>query len=75
MARQLSVAIVRAGIGGLAAAATLLRAAREVNVYEQAHRFTRLDGGIQQSPTRRAYCVNWGLSHICGVSDSVRHNY
>jgi 6-hydroxynicotinate 3-monooxygenase len=47
---QLSVAIVGAGIGGLAAAACLRRVGVAVTVYEQAHRFARVGAGIQQSP-------------------------
>jgi salicylate hydroxylase/6-hydroxynicotinate 3-monooxygenase len=44
---KLSVAIVGAGMGGLATAAALHRAGIGVNVYEQASRFTRLGAGIQ----------------------------
>ena len=47
---KLSVAIVGAGIGGLAAAACLRRVGVDVTVYEQAQRFKRLGAGIQQSP-------------------------
>ena len=47
---KLSVAIVGAGIGGLAAAACLRRVGIDVTVYEQAQRFTRVGAGIQQSP-------------------------
>jgi len=47
---RLSVAIVGAGIGGLAAAACLRRAGIDVTVYEQAQRFARVGAGIQQSP-------------------------
>jgi salicylate hydroxylase/6-hydroxynicotinate 3-monooxygenase len=43
----LSVAIIGAGIGGLAAAATLRRAGRAVHVFEQASRFSRIGAGIQ----------------------------
>ena len=51
MAQQkLSIAIVGAGMGGLAAAATLRRAGIEVNVYEQAHQFVRIGAGIQMLP-------------------------
>jgi salicylate hydroxylase/6-hydroxynicotinate 3-monooxygenase len=46
----LSIAIVGAGIGGLAAAATLRRVGHDVRVYEQAHAFARIGAGIQQSP-------------------------
>jgi 6-hydroxynicotinate 3-monooxygenase len=47
---KLSVAIVGAGIGGLAAAACLRRVGIDVTVYEQAQRFSRIGAGIQQSP-------------------------
>jgi 2-polyprenyl-6-methoxyphenol hydroxylase-like FAD-dependent oxidoreductase len=45
-----SFAIVGAGIGGLAAAATLRRAGFAVRVYEQAARFARIGAGIQMMP-------------------------
>jgi salicylate hydroxylase/6-hydroxynicotinate 3-monooxygenase len=44
------VAIIGAGIGGLAAAACLRRVGVPVRVYEQARGFTRLGAGIQQAP-------------------------
>ncbi len=44
---KLHIAIVGAGMGGLAAAAALLKAGIEVTVYEQARQFTRLGAGIQ----------------------------
>jgi salicylate hydroxylase/6-hydroxynicotinate 3-monooxygenase len=44
---RLKVAIVGAGMGGLAAAAALRKAVCEVTVYEQARQFTRLGAGIQ----------------------------
>jgi 6-hydroxynicotinate 3-monooxygenase len=47
---KLSVAIVGAGIGGLAAAACLRRIGVDVTIYEQAQRFARVGAGIQQSP-------------------------
>jgi salicylate hydroxylase/6-hydroxynicotinate 3-monooxygenase len=43
----LSVAIVGAGVGGLAAAAALARGGCRVTVFEQARRFARLGAGIQ----------------------------
>jgi len=46
----LSIAIVGAGIGGLAAASLLLKRGFHVTVYEQATRFARVGAGIQQSP-------------------------
>ena len=46
----MKIAIVGAGIGGLAAAALLQRAGHDVNVYEQAPRFARVGAGIQMAP-------------------------
>ena len=47
---KLSIAIVGAGMGGLAVAATLRRAGIAVQVYEQAPRFARIGAGIQMMP-------------------------
>jgi salicylate hydroxylase/6-hydroxynicotinate 3-monooxygenase len=47
MTRPLSIAIVGAGMGGLASAAALRRVGIGVTVYEQATQFTRLGAGIQ----------------------------
>jgi 2-polyprenyl-6-methoxyphenol hydroxylase-like FAD-dependent oxidoreductase len=47
---QLSIAIVGAGMGGLAVAATLRRAGIAVQIYEQAPRFARIGAGIQMMP-------------------------
>jgi 2-polyprenyl-6-methoxyphenol hydroxylase-like FAD-dependent oxidoreductase len=45
-----SFAVVGAGMGGLAVAATLRRAGNNVQVYEQARQFTRIGAGIQMLP-------------------------
>jgi NADPH-dependent 2,4-dienoyl-CoA reductase/sulfur reductase-like enzyme len=46
--RDLSqIAIIGAGMGGLASAAALRRVGIDVTVYEQASQFTRLGAGIQ----------------------------
>ncbi len=50
MVRQLRIAIIGAGIGGLTAAACLRRVGIDVRIYEQARGFTRLGAGIQQAP-------------------------
>jgi salicylate hydroxylase/6-hydroxynicotinate 3-monooxygenase len=48
--KKLSLAIVGAGMGGLAAAATLRHFGMNVEVYEQARRFARIGAGIQMMP-------------------------
>ena len=64
--RQRSIAIVGAGMGGLAAAATLTRIGMKVDVYEQAARFARVGAGIQMMPNSMK--VLRGI----GVEDSLR---
>ena len=48
--KKLSIAIVGAGIGGLAVAAALRKVGIDATVYEQADAFARVGAGIQQSP-------------------------
>ncbi|MCT7376681.1 FAD-dependent monooxygenase [Chelativorans salis] len=48
--KKLSIAVVGAGMGGLAVAATLRQVGVEVNVYEQAEQFLRVGAGIQMLP-------------------------
>ena len=50
MAKKLSVAVVGAGMGGLAAATTLRQVGIDVQVYDQAQRFSRIGAGIQMLP-------------------------
>jgi salicylate hydroxylase/6-hydroxynicotinate 3-monooxygenase len=50
MKTPLSIAVVGAGIGGLALAAFLKRAGHNVQVYEQARGFERVGAGIQMAP-------------------------
>ena len=45
-----SVAVIGAGMGGLAAAATLRQIGVDVQVYEQARQFGRVGAGIQMMP-------------------------
>jgi salicylate hydroxylase/6-hydroxynicotinate 3-monooxygenase len=61
-----SVAIVGAGMGGLAAACTLLRVGFDAQIYEQAPYFERLGAGIQLMPNAMKV-----LRRI-GVEDKVR---
>ena len=62
----MQIAIIGAGIGGLASAALLTRAGHEVRVYEQAPRFARVGAGIQMAPN--AVKVLRGL----GIEERVR---
>jgi salicylate hydroxylase/6-hydroxynicotinate 3-monooxygenase len=48
--RKPEIAIVGAGMGGMAVAATLIREGFAVQVYEQASRFARIGAGIQMMP-------------------------
>jgi 2-polyprenyl-6-methoxyphenol hydroxylase-like FAD-dependent oxidoreductase len=50
MKKKFTVAVVGAGMGGLAVAATLRRVGIDVQVYEQAVRFARIGAGIQMMP-------------------------
>ncbi len=54
-----SIAIIGAGIGGLALAAALRQAGIDSTIYEQAETFARVGAGIQQSPN--AMKVHRGL--------------
>ncbi|MDB5651974.1 MAG: hypothetical protein JWL62_3494 [Hyphomicrobiales bacterium] len=59
--QKLSVAIIGAGMGGLAAAATLRSVGIDVQVYEQAQAFSRLGAGIQQGPNSVKVLRHMGL--------------
>lgn len=59
MKKKPAIAIVGAGMGGLAAAASLRRIGIDVSVFEQASRFSRVGAGIQVSPN--AFRVLRGL--------------
>ena len=61
-----SIAIVGAGMGGLAAAATLRGIGMHVDVYEQAPRFARIGAGIQMMPN------SMKVLRRIGVEDSLR---
>jgi salicylate hydroxylase/6-hydroxynicotinate 3-monooxygenase len=50
MSSKPEIAVVGAGMGGLAVAATLRRSGFAVQVYEQAGRFARIGAGIQMMP-------------------------
>jgi salicylate hydroxylase/6-hydroxynicotinate 3-monooxygenase len=64
--KKLSVAVVGAGMGGLAVAATLRRVGIDVQVYEQASRFARIGAGIQMMPN------SMKVLHGIGIEDRLR---
>jgi 2-polyprenyl-6-methoxyphenol hydroxylase-like FAD-dependent oxidoreductase len=64
--RKLNIAVVGAGIGGLAVAATLRVINMDVQVYEQAPRFARVGAGIQMMPN------SMKVLRRIGVEDKVR---
>jgi 2-polyprenyl-6-methoxyphenol hydroxylase-like FAD-dependent oxidoreductase len=66
MTKPLSIAIVGAGMGGLAAAATLRQVGIDVAVYEQARQFARIGAGIQMLPNSSRV-----LRHI-GIEQKLR---
>ena len=58
---KLHVAIVGAGIGGLATALAMLRAGLEVDLYEQAHILETLGAGIHIGPNGARILLRFGL--------------
>src|SRR4051812_7632878 len=64
--KNTSIAIIGAGIGGLAVAAAVRQAGIDSIVYEQAEAFARVGAGIQQSPN--AMKVHRGL----GIEERLR---
>lgn len=75
--KPLSIAVIGAGIGGLAAAALLRRAGHTVNVFEQAAQFARVGAGIQMAPNAMKVLrllgveerlVNTGFQAECALS-------
>jgi salicylate hydroxylase len=65
IARQTSVAIIGGGIGGLTAAASLLRAGFDVRVYEQAKALAEVGAGINIGPNASR------LLHRLGIADEL----
>ncbi len=64
MVNERSIAIVGAGMGGLAAAATLRSIGMKVQVYEQATRFERIGAGIQMMPNSMKVLRKIGIEEM-----------
>jgi salicylate hydroxylase len=65
IARRTSIAIVGGGIGGLTAAASLLRAGFDVQVYEQARALSEVGAGINIGPNASR------ILHRLGIADEL----
>lgn len=68
MSHSLRIAIVGAGLGGLAAAAALRRFGFAPTVYEQARAFARVGAGIQMSPNAFKVVDAFGLGDHLSAS-------
>jgi salicylate hydroxylase len=74
MAERVSVAIIGGGIGGLAAAASLLQAGFDVHVYEQAKSLGEVGAGINIGPNASRLLHRLGLGErlgACGIKPTT----
>ena len=74
--KALSVAIIGGGIGGMAAALSLLRAGTDVHVYERARTLSEVGAGIQVSPNASRILHGLGLARALsdmGVKPLAMH--
>ena len=60
--KEVSVAVIGGGIGGLVAALSLLRAGVDVHVYEQARALSEVGAGVQVSPNAACILHRLGLA-------------
>ena len=65
---RLSTAIIGGGIGGLAAALSLLRAGVDVHVYEQAGALREVGAGVQISPNASRILHRLGLAELLAAT-------
>ena len=63
---NLKIAIIGDGIGGLAAALSLLRAGFDVQVYEQVTELREVGAGIVLTPNVSRLLHGMGLGDYCG---------
>jgi 6-hydroxynicotinate 3-monooxygenase len=77
MRRPPTIAIVGAGIAGLAAAATLRRIGLDAELFEQATAFARIGAGIQMNPNAMKVLRGFGLEQqirAVGFAPEVGYN-
>jgi 2-polyprenyl-6-methoxyphenol hydroxylase-like FAD-dependent oxidoreductase len=72
---KLSIAIIGAGIGGLAAASALRRVGFEPRVYEQATEFTRIGAGIQMMPNSMKVLRRLGIEGALRATAFAPHSH
>jgi salicylate hydroxylase/6-hydroxynicotinate 3-monooxygenase len=72
---ELSIAVVGAGIGGLAVAATLRRLGMEARIYEQAQRFAHIGAGIQMMPNSMKVLRRIGVEERVRRSSFAPHSH
>src|ERR1700674_2001698 len=73
--RKPSIAVVGAGMGGLAVAATLRRFGIDVQVYEQAPRFARIGAGIQMMPNSMKVLRQIGIEERLRRASFAPHSH
>src|SRR5437660_12050994 len=59
--KELQIAVIGGGIGGLTAALSLRRAGFGVDIYEQAPALTHIGGGINMGPNAARVLIRLGL--------------
>jgi 6-hydroxynicotinate 3-monooxygenase len=72
---KLSIAVVGAGIGGLAVAATLHHVGFDVRIYEQAPRFARIGAGIQMMPNSMKVLRQIGIEQRLRAVSFAPHSH
>src|SRR5258705_9449514 len=63
--RDISIAVIGGGIGGLAAAISLLQAGYDVRVFEQARWLSEVGAGINIGPNAARILIRLGLGEEC----------
>jgi salicylate hydroxylase/6-hydroxynicotinate 3-monooxygenase len=73
--KNLSIAVVGAGMGGLTVAATLRHFGMDVQIYEQAPRFARIGAGIQMMPNSMRVLRQIGIEQRLRAVSFAPHSH